>query len=121
MGFFFRFEATAVLIIKNGSAQVVPHQDQVGQKDETEQAYPTVGAHEDRQHHQVQCQEASLEAYKAEVVNLSSSCKGWQDWRLSILKTLKSLMLLGMANSSENLRIEKQKWIHVLKFELSIW
>ena len=36
-----------------GGAQKFPHQNKIGEEDETEPTYSTVGAHEDWQHHQV--------------------------------------------------------------------
>merc|ERR1719245_512710 len=62
----FRFEHHT----NNGCPQIFPGENEAGQEDQAEQADPPVGAHEDRQHHQVQCQEAPLEEDEAEDVNL---------------------------------------------------
>merc|ERR1712004_886256 len=49
------------LLNRNGKYKEPVQEGSPGQEDEAEQASAPVGPHEDQQHYQVQCQEATLE------------------------------------------------------------
>ncbi|KAL5144851.1 hypothetical protein HKD37_06G015064 [Glycine soja] len=50
---------------ENAVAQDIQNQEEVGEEDEAEQAYPLLDPHEDRQHHQVQREAPSLASHQA--------------------------------------------------------
>ncbi|KAG5225968.1 60S ribosomal protein [Salix suchowensis] len=45
--------------------QDLQDQEEAGEEDEAEQAHPSLDPHEDRQHHQVQCEAQALAPYQA--------------------------------------------------------
>ncbi|MED6146442.1 hypothetical protein PIB30_034556 [Stylosanthes scabra] len=59
--------------LKNAFTQDVPDQEEAGQEDEAEQAHSLLDPHEDRQHHQVQCEAQALAPHKARVLRILGS------------------------------------------------
>ncbi|GJR00839.1 hypothetical protein Tco_0523823, partial [Tanacetum coccineum] len=61
--------------------QVIYDQEEACQEDEAEQAHSSLDSHEDRQHHQVQCQAQALAQNQARILrrfcSLSNSVKTW--------------------------------------------
>uniref|UniRef100_A0A6N2M5H5 Uncharacterized protein n=1 Tax=Salix viminalis TaxID=40686 RepID=A0A6N2M5H5_SALVM len=49
--------------------QDLQDQEEAGEEDEAEQAHPSLDPHEDRQHHQVQCEAQALAPYQARVLS----------------------------------------------------
>ncbi|XXG51928.1 hypothetical protein AAC387_Pa03g0383 [Persea americana] len=53
---------------KNAVPQDLHDQEEAGEEDEAEQAHPSLDPHEDRQHHQVQCEAQALASHKVRVL-----------------------------------------------------